>query len=165
MKFIRKSPVLETFLNTKHGWRPGTLLKRDSGKGAFQYIYCKLFKIPILKIICEQLLVKVKPKLFKVCQIIQRVAKIYKETFFKAVVSERATFSNIAQTRLLLCNFAEEVHFWAITFWTFVIYVPLMSYVLAVIVFVTYQYCSSVTPVWQKQAICEKIFWSFSFVS
>ena len=38
-----------------------------------------------------------------------------------------------------------------------------MSYVLAVILFVTYQYCSSVTPVWQKQAICEKIFWSFFF--
>ena len=35
--------------------------------------------------------------------------------------------------RLLLCKFAEELHFWAITLWTWVIiYVPLMSHVLIV---------------------------------
>ena len=90
----------------------------------FSCKYCECFKTTsILKMICEQLLLKVKLILFKVCVWL-------KFTFWNC------TFSNIAQMRLLLCKFAEELHFWAITLWTWVIYVPLMSYVLILILFV-----------------------------
>ena len=56
----------------------------------------------MLKIIYERLLLKVKLNLFKVCE--------------SSRVSESATFSNTAQTRLLLCKFLEESHFCLTTF-------------------------------------------------
>ena len=56
----RKTPVLESLC-----WRPATLLIRDSNTG-FSCGYYKIFKTPILKIICEHRLLKVKLNLSKV---------------------------------------------------------------------------------------------------
>ena len=68
----------------------------------FSCEYNEIFKTPILKIICEQLLLKVKLNLYKVCK--------------SSTVSESASFSNTAQTRLLLCKFPEESQFCLTTF-------------------------------------------------
>ena len=56
-----------------------------------------LLKTAILKIIYKRLLVKVKLNLSKVCK--------------SSRVSEKATFSNTAQTRLHICKFPEDLHF------------------------------------------------------
>ena len=82
--------------------------------------YCKFFKTPIyFEDYLRTTASESKTEFLQSMQIIQPVAKIYCQTFFKVVVytvvSESATFSNIAQTRLLLRNFAEELYFWAIT--------------------------------------------------
>ena len=84
----------------------------------FSCKYCEFFKTPIY---FEDYL---------------RTAASESKAEFVQKVQKSATFSNIAQTRLLLCKFAEELHFWTITLWTWVIYVPLMLYVLIVILFV-----------------------------
>ena len=81
----------------------------------------------ILKIICQRLPLKVKLNLSKVCK--------------SSRVSESATFSNAAQTSLLLCKFPEDSLCCLTTFESNRSYIfyhdeLFMSYVLIVILFV-----------------------------
>ena len=39
MQYLQETPILESFLNKVQGWRPATLLKRDSNTGVFMWIF------------------------------------------------------------------------------------------------------------------------------
>ena len=73
--------------------------------------YCKIFKTPISKIIYERLFLKVKLNFSKVCKLsrvcLKLIGQIFSKYLFKWLFSESATFSNTAQTRLLLYKFTE----------------------------------------------------------
>ena len=81
----------------------------------------RCFPLNIAKSFRHYLQIEVKLNLSKVCK--------------SPRVSEGATFSNTAQTRLLLCKFPDELHFWVTNFeiqhiflvllWQWVIYIPL----------------------------------------
>ena len=39
LQYLQETPILESFLNKVQGWRPATLLKRDSNTGVFMWIF------------------------------------------------------------------------------------------------------------------------------
>ena len=94
-------------------WRHATFLKKRLPHKSFSLNIAKSFR--------HYLQTEVKLNLSKVCKLSR--------------VSEGATFSNTAQTRLLLCKFPDELHFWVTNFeiehiflvllWQWVIYIPL----------------------------------------
>ena len=55
-KFTRKHLSESLFFNKIVGIRPATLLKRDCSTGTFPMNFPKLLRTPILKNICERLL-------------------------------------------------------------------------------------------------------------
>ena len=55
-KFPRKPPVLESILVKLQACMPATFLKRDSKTGIFPVKFAKFLRAPVLKYICEPLL-------------------------------------------------------------------------------------------------------------
>ena len=87
MKFIRKTPVLETFLNTVAWMKAFNVIKKRLRQRCFPVnIANYLRQLSILKIICEQLLLKVKLNLFKVCKLSSVWLKFISSLFLKVVV-------------------------------------------------------------------------------
>ena len=87
---------------------------------------------------------------------------------------ESATFSNTAQTRLVLWRYTKKLHFLVITveinhissvYQHELLMFHMMSHVLMVVLFVKQNifklHSSKITPVRQKQAMCETIIWCF----
>ena len=88
-----------------------------------------LRQLYILKIIREQLLLKVKLNLFKVSNLSSVWLK------FRSCLNGcfwRCNIFKHSSNEVVHCKFAGELYFWAITLWTWVI----VSYVLIVILFV-----------------------------
>ena len=66
-KFHRKTPVLKSLFNKVAGIKPGTsltFLKKDSNTGVFPVKFTKFLGAPILKNICEPLLLYLQVILF-----------------------------------------------------------------------------------------------------
>ena len=114
MPLIRLSYIYWLFTLIKlQAWRPATFFKKRLPHKSFSLNIAKSFR--------HYLQTEVKLNLSKV--------------FKLSRVSEGATFSNTAQTRLLLCKFPDELHFWVTNFeiqhiflvllWQWVIYIPL----------------------------------------
>ena len=87
MKFIRKTPVLETFLNTVAWMKACKVIKKRLRQRCFPVnIANYLRQLSILKIICEQLLLKVKLNLLKVCKLSSVWLKFISTLFLKVAV-------------------------------------------------------------------------------
>ena len=149
----------------------------------FSCEYCEIFKTPVLKIICERLYLKVKLNLSKVCKSSRVWLKLIRIFFFSKYCSclngcfwkcnsfkhcsnEVASLKAYKKATFLSDYFWDKPYLFCLSTW--VIDIPLMSYVLMVLVFVKENvfilHCSNSTPVRQNQAICEIIIWSFSFL-
>ena len=84
MKFIRKTAVLETFFNTVAWLKACNVIKKRLRQRCFPVNIANLLRhLSILKIICEQLLVKVKLNLFKVCKLSSVWLKFISKLFSK----------------------------------------------------------------------------------
>ena len=115
MKFIKKKHLCQRLFKYCRMAEGVQQYQKETLTKVLSCKYCEFFKTPIsfeyyLRIAASES----KAEFVQSKEIIQRVAKIYQQTFSKivieTVVSVSATFSNIAQTRLLLRNFAEELH-------------------------------------------------------
>ena len=142
MKFIRKTAVLETFFNTVAWLKACNVIKKRLRQRCFSvYIANFLRHLSIYKIICGQLLLKVKLNLFKVCKLcsvwLKFISKLSSKQLFKRLVLKvqqfqkqlkRGCFIVILQKSYISERLLYELELF--------IYVPLMSCVLAVILFV-----------------------------
>ena len=84
----RKTPVLETFLDTVVWLKNCNVVKRTLRQRCFPVNIANLLRhLSILKIICEQLLLKVKLNLFKVCKLssvwLKFISKLFSKQLFK----------------------------------------------------------------------------------
>ena len=142
MKFIRKTAVLETFFNTVAWLKACNVIKKRLRQRCFPVNIANLLRhLSILKIICEQLLVKVKLNLFKVCKLssvwLKFISKLFSKQLFKRLFLKvqhfqtqlkRGCFFVILQKSYISERLLYELELF--------IYVPLMSCVLVVILFV-----------------------------
>ena len=142
MKFIRKTAVLETFFNTVAWLKACNVIKKRLRQRCFPVNIANLLRhLSILKIICEQLLLKVKLNLFKVCKLssvwLKFISKLFSKQLFKRLFLKvqhfqtqlkRGCFFVILQKSYISERLLYELELF--------IYVPLMSCVLVVILFV-----------------------------
>ena len=85
MKFIRKTAVLETFFNTVAWLKACNVIKKRLRQRCFPVNIANFLRhLSILKIICEQLLLKVKLNLFKVCKLSSVWLKFTSKLFYPA---------------------------------------------------------------------------------
>ena len=81
MKFIRKTPVLRVFKNSHMA---SNVIKKRLRQRCFPVNIANFLRhLSILKIICEQLLMKVKLNLFKVCKLSSVWLKFISKLFSK----------------------------------------------------------------------------------
>ena len=84
MKFIRKTPVLETFLNTVAWLKAGNVIKKRLRQWCFPVNIANLVRhLSIFKIICEQLLLKVKLNLLNIFKLSSVWLKFNSKLFSK----------------------------------------------------------------------------------
>ena len=142
MKCIRKNTCTGDFLNTVAQLQACNVIKKRLRQRCFPvYIANVLRQLSIYKIICGQLLLKVKLNLFKVCKLssvwLKFISKLFSKQLFKRLVLKvqqfqtqlkRGCFFVILQKSYISERLLYELELF--------IYVPLMSCVLVVILFV-----------------------------
>ena len=142
LKQFGVTPVLENFLNTVAWLKACNVIKKRLRQRCFPvYIANVLRQLSFYKIICGQLLLKVKLNLFKVCKLssvwLKFISKLFSKQLFKRLVLKVQQF----QTQLkrgcffvtLQKSYISERLLYELELF---IYAQLMSCVLVVILFV-----------------------------